>query len=166
MHRAYSKLKKVIAHRTILYAPFVPFIVIFCHIIETANVEDLNRLRDFIESLQSVCTVSEGVEKLHRLFQVLYNVASLYLEAKVQQQQDQDMTPIGNEFDVYLSALGLMPLDENMSGGAVGIDAGPPAAGVNQTTQLGDWFSGNRHMMGLLEEDLSQFNPTTWTNGS
>ena len=26
-----------------------------------------------------------------------------------------------------------------------------------QSMQLGNWFSGNRHMMGLLEEDLSQF---------
>jgi len=27
--------------------------------------------------------------------------------------------------------------------------------GVSQTTQLGNWFSGNQYMMGLLEEDLS-----------
>jgi hypothetical protein len=25
--------------------------------------------------------------------------------------------------------------------------------------QLGNWFWGNQYMMGLLEEDLSQFNP-------
>lgn len=183
-------------HRTILYAPFVPFIVVFCHIIETSNVADLHRLRDFIDSLQPTCSVSEGIEKLHRLFSVLYNVAMLYVEAKskASQQQDTDMTPIGNEFDVYLSALGFMPVDDHAGGlhaGAAG--AGPSAgapltasptsasgggsgdgprfghanamAGQQQTSQLGDWFSGNRYMMGLLEEDLSQFHPNTWNSG-
>lgn len=180
--------------RTILYAPFVPFIVIFCHIIETSNVADLRRLRDFIDSLQPTCSVSEGVEKLHRLFSVLYNVASLYLEAKSKaQQQDTDMAPIGNEFDVYLSALGFMPVDDTSGIGSSaatphGLPTASPASGSgdasgggrftaantnanvmaahHQTSQLGDWFSGNRYMMGLLEEDLSQFHPNnTWNNG-
>lgn len=186
--------------RTILYAPFVPFIVVFCHIIETSNVADLHRLRDFIDSLQPTCSVSEGIEKLHRLFSVLYNVAMLYVEAKskASQHQDTDMTPIGNEFDVYLSALGFMPVDDQ-GGGMHAVSAGGPGAGAvltasptratsaggggeaprfaaanahanamavqHQTNQLGDWFSGNRYMMGLLEEDLSQFHPNTWNSG-
>lgn len=115
------------------------------------------------------------------------------------------MTPIGNEFDVYLSALGFMPVDDptasGMSAGAGGGGGGPSAgAGAltasptsatgaagggggggdgprfpasananamavqHQTNQLGDWFSGNRYMMGLLEEDLSQFHPN-WNSG-
>lgn len=147
---------------------------------------------------------------MHRLFSVLYNVAVLYVEAKskAHQQQDTDMAPIGNEFDVYLSALGFMPVDDASGlgggggGGAAGgagaphgLPAGTPtsaggaeagggggsrfapagAAGNNnnanamavqhQTNQLGDWFSGNRYMMGLLEEDLSQFHPNTWNSG-
>lgn len=186
--------------RTILYAPFVPFIVIFCHIIETSDAADLHRLRDFIDSLQPTCAVSEGIEKLHRLFSVLYNVAMLYVEAKSKaQQQDTDMAPIGNEFDVYLSALGFMPVDDASglsAGGAAASHAmsgttspmnasGAEASGrfaaasananandnantmamQHQTSQLGDWFSGNRYMMGLLEEDLSQFHPNTWNSG-
>lgn len=194
-------------YRTILYAPFVPFIVIFCHIIETSDVADLHRLRDFIDSLQPTCAVSEGIEKLHRLFSVLYNVAMLYVEAKSKaaQQQDTDMAPIGNEFDVYLSALGFMPVDDasglsaaGTHGGMTGATTSPTSAGgaepagaavggngggggrfaaatganhanavamQHQTNQLGDWFSGNRYMMGLLEEDLSQFHPNTWNSG-
>lgn len=178
----------------------MPFIVIFCHIIETSDPADLHRLRDFINSLQPTCTMSEGIEKLHRLFSVLYNVAMLYVEAKskANQHQDTDMAPIGNEFDVYLSALGFMPVDDPTgglaaaaaaAGGGVGAGPGGPltasptsptngpgdgsrfsmnaahAMAVQQTNQLGDWFSGNRYMMGLLEEDLSQFHPNTWNPG-
>lgn len=34
-------------------------------------------------------------------------------------------------------------------------------AEMSQAAQLGTWFSGNQYMMGLLEEDLFQFNPTS-----
>ncbi|ROV98759.1 hypothetical protein VMCG_06721 [Cytospora schulzeri] len=184
-------------HWTILYAPFVPFIVIFCHIIETSDVADLQRLRDFIASLEPTCAVSEGIDKLHRLFSVLHSVAMLYVEAKSKanssEPQDTDMAPIGNEFDLYLSALGFMPVEGDsaamsaaaaaqaargalptspVTAGGDGRTFGPAttattanAVAMNQTSQLGDWFSGNRYMMGLLEEDLSQFQPNSWTSG-
>lgn len=32
-------------------------------------------------------------------------------------------------------------------------------AEVSQAAQLSNWYSGNQYMMGLLEEDLLQFNP-------
>lgn len=173
----------------------MPFIVIFCHIIETSNVADLHRLRDFIDSLQPTCRVSEGIDKLHRLFSVLYNVAMLYVEAKNRggsheaTSQDIDMAPIGNEFDVYLNALGFMPMDDQTAVGVglppgavaplvasptgIGADAGFVGGAASamamqqqqQASQLGDWFSGNRYMMGLLEEDLSQFYPNQWNSG-
>lgn len=132
---------------------------------------------------------------------MLYNVAMLYVEAKrntggPHSSQDTDMAPIGNEFDVYLSALGFMPVDEAVGGDVGGVVGGagtgglpPPALASptgaegggtfptgamavqqqqqqqqQQTNQLGDWFSGNRYMMGLLEEDLSQFHPNTWNH--
>lgn len=98
------------------------------------------------------------------------------------------MAPIGNEFDVYLSALGFMPVDEPGGAGTLPPAAAPLASPTSaegtgrfgagamalqqqqqqqqqqQANQLGDWFSGNRYMMGLLEEDLSQFHPNTWTH--
>ncbi|KAK8098807.1 uncharacterized protein PG998_012048, partial [Apiospora kogelbergensis] len=162
-------------HWTILYAPFIPFIVIFCQVIENsgsdASQSDLRHLERFIQSLEAGCGISPAVEKLHRLSSVLYNVALLYAEAKAQQAWDQDMVPVGNEFDLYLSQLGIMPMDE--SGGAGdpnGVGAGGNAAGdlnggagggdddVMRNVQLGDWFSGNNHILGLVEEDLSGFN--------
>lgn len=118
----------------------------------------------------------------------------LYVEAKskANHPQDADMAPIGNEFDVYLSALGFMPVDDPGAASAMAAAGGPGAnpgalaaspptsatggpgegatfpgnANAMQTNQLGDWFSGNRYMMGLLEEDLSQFHPhNTWNSG-
>ncbi|PWY79718.1 fungal-specific transcription factor domain protein [Aspergillus heteromorphus CBS 117.55] len=167
-------------HWTILYAPFVPFIVIFCQAIALSSWDDLARLEDFVASLQPNCFLSESIAKLYQLCQILSNVARLYMEAKaqVQAKEDGNLASVGQEFDVYLSALGLAPMATDdgdgqwttpLPPGSVpgeiramdGQDTGPGAA-IPQTTQLGNWFSGNQHMMGLLEEDFSLFDPSAW----
>ncbi|PYH69233.1 putative C6 transcription factor [Aspergillus vadensis CBS 113365] len=173
-------IKAAYFHWTILYAPFVPFIVIFCHAIALSSWDDLARLEDFVASLQPNCFLSEAISKLYQLCHVLSNVARLYIEAKeqVQVKDDQDLASVGQEFDVYLSALGLAPMaaDENYGawasasvpagsapGDARGAMEGQYSGPIPQTSQLGNWFSGNQHMMGLLEEDISLFDPSSWT---
>lgn len=137
--------------------------MIFCLVIETSSADDLQRLADFVQSLEAAVDLSHSISKLHQLCQVLYNVAQLYIEAKAQQPVDQDMVPVGNEFNMYLSQLGFMPVDESMANFDVGGDGlDDQARSMAQTTQLGDWFSGNNYMMGLLEEDLSGISPSGW----
>ncbi|KAL4804935.1 hypothetical protein BDV18DRAFT_23166 [Aspergillus unguis] len=161
-------------HWAILYSPFVPFIVLFCHIIEVSSWEDLDRLEEFVFSLKPNCSLSTAISKLHNLCQVLSNVARLYIEAKAQAQtqQDHDLSSVGHEVDTYLSALGLAPPadvgDTRWPGSSHtelnysdAHNIGPLPQG--HMTQLGSWFSGNQYMMGLLEEDLSMFNPSNLT---
>ena len=109
--------------------------------------------------------MSQGIEKLHRLCNVLYHVAALYVETKAQQQQDQAMSMVGNDFDMYLSQLGFMtqqhPSEGTIAGGVFGLSG---VHAINQAPQLGDWFSGNRYVMGLMEEDLLDFNPGVWSS--
>ncbi|PLB51963.1 fungal-specific transcription factor domain protein [Aspergillus steynii IBT 23096] len=179
-------------HWTILYSPFVPFIVLFCHIIEVSSYADLERIEEFVASLEPNCALSEAISKMHRLCQVLSTVARLYLEAKsqAQTQQDHSLASVGQEFDSYFTALGLAPAPtddgemrwtagaavpgpSNAAAAATGPLAGEMATemrgiesqtlpmNVPQTT-LGNWFSGNQHMMGLLEEDWSLFDSRAW----
>ena len=149
-------------------------------------------MAEFVESLAPVCSISEAIGKLHRVTQVLSNVAQLYVEAKSQQLQDQDMTMVGNDFDMYLSQLGFISAQEGgggvggsnaqggegMNGGEVPSKASSAGDGgantigggvgfagmdINQhTSQLGNWFSGNRTILGLVEADLSEFEPRGW----
>ncbi|KAE8154259.1 fungal-specific transcription factor domain protein [Aspergillus avenaceus] len=166
-------------HWTILYSPFLPFIVLFCHVIESSSEADLKRLEDFVTFLQPNCSLSEAIARMHRLCQVLSNVARLYVEAKAKAktQEDATLVSVGQEFDTYLGALGLAPVptDEgdyrwnghvHMPASVAGVvqedivDQGFQTA-TPQTT-LGNWFSGNQHMMGLLEEDMSFFDPSAW----
>ncbi|KAJ5451529.1 transcriptional regulator family: Fungal Specific TF [Penicillium cf. griseofulvum] len=186
-------------HWGILLSPFVPFIVIFCNIITTSNGDDLSRLEEFIASLQPLCAFSQSIDRLHTLCSVLGTVARLYFEANTRTQtaedQDQDLIEVDQEFDVYLSALGLAPTNPvnpansgsfqtgnsqgyfeadnpamhvspaELSQDPVGAFSAPADSsqvqgqGSGTAAQLGNWFSGNQYMMGLLEEDLSQFNP-------
>jgi hypothetical protein len=130
-------------------------------------------LDEFVVSLEPNCPLSTAIAKLHRLCQALSNVARLYIEAKAesQKQEGQALASVGHEFDTYLSALGLAPLaDEGDARWATAPVPGtmsgelryPEAHTMNppaqHMTQLGNWFSGNQYMMGLLEEDIPMFN--------
>ncbi|KAJ6185489.1 hypothetical protein N7519_006790 [Penicillium mononematosum] len=184
-------------HWAILMSPFVPFIVIFCNIITTSNADDLARLEEFVASLQPLSTFSQSIERLYNLSSVLGTVARLYFEANTRTQtaadQNQNLIEVGQEFDVYLSALGLAPTNpmnppnsSSQMGNSQGYFPDNPGMDVSSAelpqqnaggfpapvdsyqaqgqdlgtaAQLGNWFWGNQYMMGLLEEDLSQFNP-------
>jgi hypothetical protein len=151
--------------RTILFAPFVPFIVLFCQVIETRDRTDLTRLERFIASLQPHTASSEAVDKLRRLFQVLFSVASQYVgsqEAGATRDEQQPST----EVDITLAALGFpsQPVPGQheagyLAHGSVGdFNNQPFQRGVNPMiwmgngTQLEDWFYNNQQMMSLLED--------------
>ncbi|KAJ5323655.1 hypothetical protein N7476_002255 [Penicillium atrosanguineum] len=176
-------------HWAIFFSPFVPFIVIFCNVIATSDSEDLTRLEDFIASLRPLCAFSQSIDRLHNLTSVLGTVARLYVEAKSRSQagEDQTLASVGQEFDVYLSALGLAPGNSmpnaqgyyqtdvpsmstsfpQSSSQAFGFPApvapsqnqDVSAAEMSQAAQLSNWYSGNQYMMDLLEEDVFKFNP-------
>ncbi|KAK3364500.1 hypothetical protein B0T25DRAFT_67577 [Lasiosphaeria hispida] len=153
-------------HWTVLYVPFVPVIVLFCNIIETSDTSDLSRLEAFTNSLQAVSEISKATDKFWRVCQVLCNVARIYMEAKTRQEQDQDMNLVGNDIDMYLSQLGFMPQHGQVPGNENGNFGDSNVSGIdmdaNQNSRLGNWFSGNRHIFGLVEEDLSDFEPKFW----
>jgi hypothetical protein len=88
------------------------------------------------------------------------------------------MAVVGDNIDMYLSQLGFMPpfgggghLNGQQVPGVAETFAGegsaemPAAArfGTGNANELGSWFSGNTHILGLLEEDLSEFEPRMWS---
>jgi hypothetical protein len=163
------------------------FIVIFCNAIQTADSSDLNSLSDFVASLESCRTISEGADKLYRMCHLFSRVAKLYIMAKTQDAAQTSQCPAPNpqaryyttadgtqldmdamsQFDPYLSALGLMP------------DSVWPMAGYNSNTQTAagiDAFSQGQIMdntmnsvpMGMgLGQPTGNHNPLQdWFSGS
>jgi hypothetical protein len=155
--KAGSYIQSIYVHWNLMVVPFAPFSILFCYIIETLSIEDLKLLEDFVASIESLRECSETVEKLYRLFQVMRDVAVVYVEAKTQQEGDQTMIPIGNEFDMYLSQLGFIPTDDQTM-----LDQTNHQVQSNMQAQMAGWLSGNRNMFGLVEEDLSQIDADRW----
>lgn len=160
--------------RTILFAPFVPFIVILCQVMETGDSADLARLQAFVSSIQAAKEFTEASARLFRLFQVLYNVAFRYVEMR-DNARPSEPAQTTQEMDKYLTALGFPPAGlgggaerqpgEVGNSGAMGsLEDGANQAGpgtLNQmmwmgnAAQLEDWFYSNQQMMGLVEDDTS-----------
>ncbi|KAK2009270.1 fungal-specific transcription factor domain-containing protein [Colletotrichum eremochloae] len=95
-------------HWTVLFSPFIPFIVLFCQVIETQDREDLARLHSFVVFLQETATMSDAAGKMSRLFQVLYSVALRFVEFRATTPQSRQ-TQASAEMDAYLAALGFPP---------------------------------------------------------
>ncbi|KFA66574.1 hypothetical protein S40285_09622 [Stachybotrys chlorohalonatus IBT 40285] len=75
---------------TITQSPFIPFIIIFCHIIESSDGSDLKHIRNLVETFESTShfQVHSACEKQHRLFKALYDVAEKYIEVKSRPDSD------------------------------------------------------------------------------
>jgi hypothetical protein len=106
--------------------------VIFCNAIQKADSSDLSSLSEFVVSLESCRTFSEGADKLYRMCHLFLQVARLYFMARTQEAAQQSQALPANrqpsyyttaagpqldmnamsQFDPYLSALGLMPESE------------------------------------------------------
>jgi hypothetical protein len=102
--------------------------VLFCNAVQTSDSTDIDSLSDFVKSLESSRTFSEGADNLYKMCQLFLTVAKLYLQSKAQDAANQsqsfpttqasfyttadgtqlDLTSM-SEFDPYLSALGFMP---------------------------------------------------------
>jgi hypothetical protein len=74
----------ILIHSGLLLSPFGPFTIVFCNIVESSDLNDL----DLLQRLVSVLAVSSTSLRLiafkpqARIFQALYDVAARYVEVK------------------------------------------------------------------------------------
>lgn len=61
----------------------MPFLVMFCHVIETSEASDLEHMRGFVETLESVSNprTHSTCLKQRALFKAVYDIAAKYVEA-------------------------------------------------------------------------------------
>ncbi|KAH0436199.1 fungal specific transcription factor domain-containing protein [Colletotrichum camelliae] len=165
---------------SILYAPFVPYIVMFCHVIETQDRTDLGRLGEFSASIQTAAQVSEAAFKAYHLFHTLHGIAVRFVEvcaATVQKGHG----GAGPEMDWFLEALGIAPPGQENGdqrrpindvpwfgtgmadiAGAEGVrdnngtqrrpSATQPLARVGNEVELESWFQNNEAVMDFLRD--------------
>lgn len=117
--------------------------MVFCHVIETRDKEDIDRLGAFVTSIQPAAAASDAAAKLHRLFQVLHGVAARWVELPGRYDDDSSggqPQAATEERDAYLNLLCMPSVAE---GGAAagqqhsgGLGHGP-GAGIAQATAGG-----------------------------
>ncbi|KAG5766780.1 hypothetical protein H9Q72_005152 [Fusarium xylarioides] len=95
----------------LLAAPFVPFIVLFCHAIETRDPSHLENLSAVVRALQILPRETPDVYgKQRRVFELMYSVACKYVsEQGSSQHQHQRRRPF---FGVLLAEAGVPMLGE------------------------------------------------------
>ncbi|KAL6233018.1 hypothetical protein BDW75DRAFT_246837 [Aspergillus navahoensis] len=158
---------------SILFVPFVPFIVLFCHVIETGDLQDLNKMQGFVTSMESACPHSPAIAKHHHLFQVFCTVAQRYRDIMAAASSREEQLRLRMEMDAQLCAFGLQSQlaagtsdpgrdvsvpDERMplSGPDIdcpGVGIGVQNVDVMEGFNLGDWFSFSQNIVGLLDRD-------------
>ncbi|PFH55203.1 hypothetical protein XA68_10389 [Ophiocordyceps unilateralis] len=153
-------VKFIYIHWYLTITPFTPFFVLICYVIETLSAQDLQILQDFVMSFASCRGDSETIDKFYKLCHVMYDAVRIYVESRMQLQQDQATAPIGDEFGMYLSQLGLLQEENQQAVPRRQYDANGQKA--VPTNQMAEFLLGNRNIMGLLEEDMSQIDFSQW----
>lgn len=146
-----------------MFSPFIAFIVLFCRSIESSNSDDLQWLESFKISLDPWRSVSQAVDGLARLTQLLYDVASQYVELKRTQslsraestEQGQAWVARGlpDEVDTYLNRLGLLGSGLHEAGLGNNMTASPTSAMGPMDSETGNWYNGVTNMVSSFEHD-------------
>ncbi|KAL4747256.1 hypothetical protein BDW72DRAFT_209715 [Aspergillus terricola var. indicus] len=162
---------------SIIQSPFIPFIILFCHIIETSDASDLVRLGSFVESLESASTspAHSTYDKQRRLFRALHDVAAKYVEVKSRTGNDQRwmsmLRPVGQQNSNTIAGTpvlldhvrmtgspsttdvsGPMPLHSEATAEGIGLFGDADLEMNFSGAELWDWFNRSQSMMRMLED--------------
>ncbi|CAI6036360.1 unnamed protein product [Clonostachys chloroleuca] len=137
-------------HWTLLFTPFTPLLVVFCHVFESLDPDDLHMLQNFTTSLEPVRHMSESIDQLHSVATTLYNVASSYLRARTKATEGPEAQMLDDSFTGYLNQLGLLPAPDEPYLSDARLISEP-----SQTMVAENWFSANLNLFGLLEGDFA-----------
>jgi hypothetical protein len=149
--------------------PFVPFIVLFCRVVETCDSAHLPKLASVVDTLQLLPEdLPVGYRKQLAIFKVMYDVACRYVEAGPRAAFNQ--TPLQSQHSVLTSSLDALLRDSSAVNAEQGLwhdGIRPVASGVLGTISdtpgqrpdsygagLGSWFDHSHQMFRMLDDDL------------
>lgn len=136
--------RSIYVHWRILQLPFIPFIVVFGNIVKACNLDDLSRLRGFVDSLQPLTNLSPPVYRLHSISYALYEVACLYLDRMSSEEQMVAPSISSTEYGQMTAEVMFMLSGENHPGR--GYDLGSLLC-----SQADECFFGPQQVLGSLQ---------------
>ncbi|XPS76842.1 hypothetical protein M3J09_008886 [Ascochyta lentis] len=162
-------------HWTLLHTPFTPFLVIFCHIIETQSTSDLAMLGDFLETLQPARGTSSAIEKMFLVCDVFHRVAKLFIGAAARNPSFSNPTTpdqptqvqLRKELDPFMTRIGINnTYDAGFNGNEFDPYTNTPQSNTTYnmdnfvpTGNMGEWFSEDQLITTLLGNDFNFMDP-------
>ncbi|OTA96821.1 hypothetical protein M434DRAFT_389887 [Hypoxylon sp. CO27-5] len=103
---------------SLLQSPFIPVIILFCHVIDTSDAADLESLKNLTDTLQLTSSdFKQTYAKQLRLFKALYDVAQRYVEVKAKGNVHHSLN-MGNQPEGSLDTLAQSVRDTSMFAGS------------------------------------------------
>ncbi|OHF04290.1 hypothetical protein CORC01_00629 [Colletotrichum orchidophilum] len=72
-------------HWRLLQTPFIPLLVVFCHIVETEDRDDAQRLKSFADSLEQGANLSPSAKEFYHITRELNTIAEKHIETSSEQ---------------------------------------------------------------------------------
>ncbi|RSL45701.1 hypothetical protein CEP54_014167 [Fusarium duplospermum] len=167
---------------SLLRSPFIPFTILFCHVIESSSASDLDALKRFIDASEASAYTARNAPTRNqlRLFQALYNVAVRFINLKQDSLSGEDAFPSANSHNLAGTssgpATGTFVADVmDYSSAAPEIQGAVTAAATLQPGEdqlfanlgaqvdssgglLANWFLSNQEIMKMLENNFEVYN--------
>ncbi|KAI0107925.1 hypothetical protein F4776DRAFT_414610 [Hypoxylon sp. NC0597] len=103
---------------SLLQSPFIPVIILFCHVIDTSDAADLESLKALTDTLQLTSPdFKQTYAKQLRLFKALYDVAQRYVEVKAK-GSSHNLLSMNNQPEGSLDPLAQSIRDTSMFAGS------------------------------------------------
>ncbi|OCT48870.1 fungal specific transcription factor domain protein [Cladophialophora carrionii] len=84
LHTRSKEEWRMFIHWTLLWCPFIPYIVLVGTVIADRNVDDLRLLERCVDTLHSAAQLSASVSKLYRACRIFYQIAKTYMSHPVE----------------------------------------------------------------------------------
>ncbi|KAI1073611.1 hypothetical protein F5B20DRAFT_498875 [Whalleya microplaca] len=111
---------------SLLQSPFIPVVILFCHVVETLDAADLKSLNTLVDSLQLTSpTFKKTYAKQLNLFKALFDVAQKYLELKA---KGTSQSCLGSDFEPPQTSVGPVFQPLHATPGYPGLPSGPNAS--------------------------------------
>ncbi|KAI0011132.1 hypothetical protein F4779DRAFT_256397 [Xylariaceae sp. FL0662B] len=79
---------------SLLQSPFIPVVILFCHVVETSDAADLKSLNTLVDSLQLTSPAfKKTYAKQLSLFKTLFDVAQKFVEVKAKDTSQHSLSP-------------------------------------------------------------------------
>lgn len=153
----HSVLLEMWVNGALLLLPFLSVNIVFCNVVETANLDDLNSLKALVQVMERLSEKPHYAScgKQLRIFRALYNVAARYVEVKGEAyfaarsgSAGPDVGEGSNNIGGLGDGLELMPvpqvLESQAWAGLGGMELDPFG------TQFSSWFEESNDVMDFL----------------